>query len=189
MTFAIAAAGTGGHVYPGLAVGEALVAAGIRPSDIVCIGGDRLEATVFPDAGFPFEQLGIRGLQRGKLVENLGLPGLLHRARARALAILDERKVKAVLGFGNYITVPVAMAARRRQLALFVHEQNAHPGMANRLASRWAQRSFVSFPDTPQLHRAEFTGNPLRQIFREFDRDKLRPRAIEYYGLRPQRVT
>lgn len=103
--------------------------------------------------------------------------------------MLQEHKVGVVLGFGNYITVPVAMAARKLDIPLFVHEQNAHPGLANRLASRWAERAFVSFPDTPQLHGPEFTGNPLRSQFDGFDRDVLRSRARERYGFDTDRFT
>lgn len=189
MKYALAAAGTGGHVYPALAVGEALTAAGIAPSDVVFIGGDRLEASAVPAAGFPFEALEVRGLTRGKVAVNLGIPRMLLRARARAAAILHDEKVRVVLGFGNYITVPVALAARQHQIPFFVHEQNAHPGLANRLVSRWAERAFVSFPDTPQLRRPEFTGNPLRSQFDGFDRAALRPRALARYGLEPDRLT
>ena len=189
MTYAIAAAGTGGHVYPGLAVGQALVAAGVAPGDVAYFGGDRLEASTFPDAGFPFEAVVIRGVERRKVLANLEIPAMLLRARSRVRAVLEERKVNVVLGFGNYITVPVAMAAKQLRLPLFVHEQNAHPGIANRLASRWAGTSFVSFPDTPQLHRPEFTGNPLRSLFWGFDRGTLRGQAMEHYSLDASRTT
>ncbi len=189
MTYAIAAAGTGGHIYPALAVGEALTAAGVAPSDVVFIGGDRLEATVFPKAGFPFERLDVWGFQRSRIAANMGIPRMLWRARSRAAAIMYEHKVRVVLGFGNYITVPVALAAASRRVPLFLHEQNAHPGLANRVASRWARASFVSFPDTPQLRRPTFTGNPLRALFHDFDRDRLRPEARARYHLADDRPT
>ena len=73
-SIAIAAAGTGGHVYPGLAVGEALVDQGVDQSDILYVGGARLEATVYPGAGFPFGSVELRGLERRLTARNLGIP-------------------------------------------------------------------------------------------------------------------
>jgi UDP-N-acetylglucosamine--N-acetylmuramyl-(pentapeptide) pyrophosphoryl-undecaprenol N-acetylglucosamine transferase len=170
-------------------VGEALVAAGVAQEDVAFIGGDRLEARVFPEAGFPFLQIEVQGLQRGEILANLRIPAILVRARRRAIQIVRERKVDAVLGFGNYITVPVAMAARRLAVPLFIHEQNAHAGLANRMVSRWARESFVSFPNTAGLTRPTYTGNPLRAIFTGFDRDGLRSGAQTHFGLVPDRVT
>jgi len=83
MTYAIAAAGTGGHVFPGLAVGEALVAAGVPADSILFVGGSRLEARVYPEAGFPFLEVEIRGLQRRLTTSNLTIPGLVVRASNR----------------------------------------------------------------------------------------------------------
>lgn len=189
MTFAIAAAGTGGHVYPGLSVGEALVDAGVDRTEIVYIGGDRLEARVYPDAGFPFEQIEMRGFARKAVRRNLGLPSMVVTATRRAGRIFDARRVSAVLGFGNYITIPVALAARRRRLPFFIHEQNALPGVANRVVSRLARHSFVSFPDTPNLARTQVTGNPIRAQLAAFDRSALRGVALERYALDPDAIT
>ena len=189
MTFAIAAAGTGGHVFPALAVGEALVSAGVDRSEVAFIGGARIEASVFPQAGFPFHQIEVQGLQRGEILANLRIPAILMRARRRAVHILVERKVRAVLGFGNYITVPVALAAQRLSVPLFIHEQNAHAGLANRMVTRLAEASFVSFPNTPQLVRTEFTGNPLRAMFATFDRRALQSEALAHFGLKPDPFT
>lgn len=183
MTFLIAAAGTGGHVFPGLAVGEALVARGVAREDVLYVGGDRLEATVYPDAGFPFLGLELRGLQRSLTPRNLSLPRVVWRARERMVAEIGARVVRAVLGMGGYVTVPTALASRRARVPLLVAEQNAVAGLANRIAARWATRVFTAFPGTRGLEGGEWVGNPCRQSLVELDRDGLRKPAREHYGL------
>ena len=185
MGFVVAAAGTGGHVYPGLAVAEALVEAGVGRSEILCIGGDRVESIIFPENGFEFLQLELRGLKRSLSPKNLTLPAVVLKARRRVAEELTSRKVGAVLGLGGYVTVPVAMAATRTGTPLIVAEQNAGAGLANRIAARWAERVFVSFPDTIGLPGAEWVGNPVRSPISRFDRASLRDEALRYYGLEP----
>lgn len=185
MSYLIAAAGTGGHVFPGLAVGEALVRLGVAREDVLYIGGDRLEASVYPREGFPFLGFQIRGLQRSLSPSNLLLPVVVTRAKRRVEAVISEREVKSVLGMGGYVTIPAAMAARKAGIALFVAEQNAEAGLANRVASLWAERSFVAFPHTKGLPRGEWVGNPVREPFWSFDRQMLRDEALIRYGLSP----
>lgn len=183
MTFLIAAAGTGGHVFPGLAVGEALVDRGVARSEVLFVGGNRMEATVCPAEGFPFLEVDIRGLRRSLSPSNLGLPLVVRRASARIAEAIEERSVKAVLGMGGYVTIPTGLAARRARVPLFVSEQNASAGLASRLASRWAAQTFASFPQTEGLPGAKWVGNPVRRAFWDFDREKLRPSATSRYGL------
>lgn len=162
MTFAIAAAGTGGHVFPGLAVGEALVASGVPRDDVLFVGGSRLEASVYPEAGFPFLSVELMGLQRRMTTENLRIPLVVKRAVDRIAVEFADRRVGAVLGLGGYVTVPTGIAARRLGVPFCVSEQNAHAGLANRLMSRLAVRSFGAFPDTEGMRKAEWIGNPVR---------------------------
>lgn len=185
MTFLIAAAGTGGHVFPGLAVGEALVDRGVARSEILFVGGNRMEATICPQEGFPFLEVDIRGLRRSLSPSNLSLPLVVRRAGARVAEAIEQREIGAVAGMGGYVTIPAGLAARRTSTPLFVSEQNASAGLASRLASRWAARTFGSFPTTDGLPRAEWVGNPVRRAFWDFDRDRLRPAALERHGLDP----
>jgi UDP-N-acetylglucosamine--N-acetylmuramyl-(pentapeptide) pyrophosphoryl-undecaprenol N-acetylglucosamine transferase len=183
MTFAIAAAGTGGHVFPGLAVGEALLSREVPKESILYIGGDRIEAEIYPGAGFPFLEVEIRGLQRSLTTRNLSLPRVVLRARDVIAAAIGERGIDVILGMGGYVTIPAALAARRTGVELFVAEQNAGAGLASRVASRWASRVFTSFPVTDGLAMGEWVGNPVRQALATFDRQRLRPVAIGHYGL------
>lgn len=183
MTLAIAAAGTGGHVFPGLAVGEALLSRGVPKESILFVGGDRIEAEIYPNAGFPFLRVEVRGFQRSMTTRNLTLPRVILRARDAIASSIEERAVSVILGMGGYVTIPAALAARRAGTALFVAEQNAGAGLANRVASRWASRVFTSFPHTQGLERGEWVGNPIRQALAGFDRDRLRPAALHHFGL------
>lgn len=189
MTFAIAAAGTGGHVFPGLAVGEALVDLGVRRDHILFVGGDRLEATVFPDAGYPFLAVEVRGLQRRLTLANLAVPLLVWKARNVIRGEFADRGVSAALGLGNYVTVPFGWAAHAAGIPFFIAEQNAHAGLGNRIAQRWARDAFVSFPATSGLARQTVTGNPIRAQLARFDRAALRQEAVQHYALDPRLPT
>ncbi|MDH3471514.1 MAG: undecaprenyldiphospho-muramoylpentapeptide beta-N-acetylglucosaminyltransferase [Acidimicrobiia bacterium] len=188
MKFAIAAAGTGGHVYPALAVAEELVKRGHDRDDVVFFGGDRLEATAVPAAGFPFVAVEVRGLKRSISPSNLMLPVMVARAASKMAKTIRSRGVSAVLAMGGYVTGPAAIAARRTRSQLVIHEQNGLPGLANRLASRVASEVLVAFPSAAaKLRRATVVGNPLRAEFVGFDRAQLKPLALARYGLDAQR--
>lgn len=183
--FAFAAAGTGGHVYPALAVADALVAGGIAREDIVFIGGDRMEATTVPAAGYEFVGVEIQGLRRSLSGENLKIPRQLWTSTRRIAELLRTRKTRVMTAFGGYVSVPAAWAARRSDVKLFVHEQNAVPGLANRMISRGANRTFVAFPEAiGTLSKVEVVGNPLRPQFASFDRGALASEARDRYQLR-----
>lgn len=184
MTFLIAAAGTGGHVFPGLAVGEALVDLGVPRADVLYVGANRLEASVYPEEGFPFLQVEIRGFRRSLSLKNLGLPALVLRARSKIRQAIDDRPVKTVLGMGGYITIPTGMAAAKAGIPFMVAEQNADAGLANKIAARWASRRFGSFPETAGLE-AEWVGNPVRESFWSFDRAGFGEMARKRYHLQP----
>jgi UDP-N-acetylglucosamine--N-acetylmuramyl-(pentapeptide) pyrophosphoryl-undecaprenol N-acetylglucosamine transferase len=188
MSFLIAAAGTGGHVFPGLAVAEALVQKGVSQDAIVFVGGERLESEVYPAAGFDLEQFEIAGLKRVLARSNLALPGIVRRASAGIARLMRDRAIAVTLGFGGYVTLPTAIAALRTRTPLLVSEQNAEAGLANRVASRWARRSFGAFPTTKGLRRGEWVGNPIRATLAEFDRTALRADARATYGIDPGAV-
>lgn len=188
MTFAVAAVGTGGHVFPALAVAEALVAAGVDRADVLTVGGDRLESTVFPDAGFPFLRAELAGLQRrptlANVLANLRLPFVVVAAVFRLRKAFREAGVRVLLGAGGYVTVPAAIAARLAGAAVMVTEQNAHAGLGNRVAGWIARRRFGSFPETEGLD-AEWVGNPVRAgLLGSVDRLAARSR----YGIGPDGI-
>lgn len=180
MTIAIAAAGTGGHVFPALAVAEAI---GDHP--LVFIGGDRFEATAVPAAGHELVSVEVRGLERSLTSRNLGLPLVVRRAAATIAEEFRRREVSALLATGGYVTVPAALAARRLGIPYWLAEQNAHAGLANRLMGRWAEATFTSFEVTTGAVRPRHVGNPVRAAIAHLDRAAGRPGALERYGLEP----
>lgn len=184
MTYAFAAAGTGGHVYPALAVAGALVAQGVPRDEIVFFGGDRMEAETVPQAGYRFCEVEIRGLRRSPSPANLALPGLVARAARRIAGEMRVAATKVTTVFGGYVSIPAGLAARRVGAGLFLHEQNAAPGLANRLLSGRTKTSFVAFPAAARrLRNAVVVGNPLRPALAEFDRAALAVAARARYDL------
>jgi undecaprenyldiphospho-muramoylpentapeptide beta-N-acetylglucosaminyltransferase len=158
----IAGGGTGGHVVPALAIGRALVARGHAPASVHFVGSSRgIEARLVPAAGFPLTLLPGRGIVRRLSRDNVGAVVGLGQAVGRAVALLARRRPKVVVSVGGYASVPCALAAATLRVPIVVHEQNAVPGAANRLAARFARASAVSYPGT-LLPRAVVTGNPVR---------------------------
>jgi UDP-N-acetylglucosamine--N-acetylmuramyl-(pentapeptide) pyrophosphoryl-undecaprenol N-acetylglucosamine transferase len=184
MTIGIAAAGSGGHVYPALAVAEVLTSRGVAPEDIVFFGGDRMEADVIPAAGFPFVAVDIHGIRRSLSVDNLTLPLKVRTARNVIVDTIRRRNIEAMVVFGGYVAGPAALAASKTGIPLIVHEANAQPGIANRLIARKADTVFASYaPALSKLPMAEVVGSPLRSAFGEFNRDESRAAAREHYGV------
>ena len=168
--FLLAGGGTAGHTVPAIAVGRALVDAGVDSADIRFVGSRRgSEGRLVADAGFAITLLPGRGIQRRLTAANAGAAGGLAVALVRALALVGRSRPSAVLSVGGYAGLPVALAAALLRRPLVLAEANAAPGAANRLVSRFARAAAVSFPGTP-LPRAVVTGSPVRPEFLALDR-------------------
>lgn len=180
----LAGGGTAGHVSPLLATADALGRRGeVR---ITCIGTETgLEARIVPQSGYPLRTIPKVPLPRRPSLDLLRLPGALRSAVTTAGDILDEVSADAVVGFGGYVSTPVYVAARRRAIPIVVHEQNAVPGLANRVGARVAAGVAVTFPGTPLPH-AVVTGMPLRTQITHADLAALRAPARAELGLPPQ---
>jgi UDP-N-acetylglucosamine--N-acetylmuramyl-(pentapeptide) pyrophosphoryl-undecaprenol N-acetylglucosamine transferase len=157
----IMAGGTGGHVFPGLAVAEALRA---RDCAVVWLGTERgIEARVVPASGIEIEWISISGVRGRGVTAYLIAPFRMLSAVRQALAALRRRKPTAVLGMGGFVAAPGAIAAWLTRRPLVLHEQNSVAGTTNRLLAPLAAKIFTAFPDTfPAWARAEVVGNPVR---------------------------
>ena len=156
----IMAGGTGGHVFPALAVADELRARGVP---VVWLGTHKgIEARVVKQAGYQIEWLSITGL-RGKNAATLLLaPFRLALACAQALRVLSQRKPSAVLGMGGFTAGPGGMMAWLTRRPLLIHEQNAVAGLTNRILARFASQVLEAFPDTFN-NKAMTVGNPVRK--------------------------
>lgn len=154
----IMAAGTGGHIFPGLAVARALLECGAEVSWLGTPKG--LENRLVPAAGLSLDQIGISGLRGRGLTGWVLAPLNVLRAMWQARAILRQRRPQCVLSMGGYVAGPGGLMARLMGVPLLIHEQNAVAGLTNRLLRPLARRVLSGFPDV--LQGAEHCGNPVR---------------------------
>ena len=158
----IMAGGTGGHVFPALAVAEWLRARGVAVTWMGARTG--LEATLVPKAGIPMEWIEVSGLRGKGLGRKLRTPLMLGRALWQAGAILRRLRPPVVLGMGGFASGPGGIMARLLGIPLVVHEQNAIAGMTNRWLARFASQTLEAFPNTfSPARRAITVGNPVRE--------------------------
>lgn len=156
----IMAGGTGGHVFPALAVARELKA---RGAEVSWLGTRRgLEAEVVPAAGLPIDYISIAGLRGKGLAGWLLAPWRLAVALVQAMRILGKRRPTAVLGMGGFVTGPGGVAAKLSGRPLIIHEQNAVAGLTNRLLSRIADQVLEAFPAAFHGEKVQLTGNPVR---------------------------
>ena len=158
----IMAGGTGGHVFPALAVAERLRQAGVP---VVWMGTRQgLEAKLVPAAGIAIEWIGVAGLRGKGLRRLLTLPFMLGRALLQARTILRRLRPPVVLGMGGFASGPGGLAARLLGIPLVVHEQNAVAGLTNTWLARLANQVLEAFPGTfPPARHAMSVGNPVRE--------------------------
>ncbi|SNR33728.1 undecaprenyldiphospho-muramoylpentapeptide beta-N-acetylglucosaminyltransferase [Blastococcus mobilis] len=184
----LAGGGTGGHIEPMLALADALRR---RDGDlrITCLGTARgMETRLVPARGYDLRLIPPVPLPRKPTVDLLRVPGRVRRAVADTRALLDEVSADVVVGFGGYVALPAYLAARRSGVPIVVHEQNALPGLANRVGARLAARVAVTAPGTP-LYRGEHVGMPLRTAISSLDRAARRVEARAEFGLDADRPT
>ncbi|MFS3130261.1 undecaprenyldiphospho-muramoylpentapeptide beta-N-acetylglucosaminyltransferase [Nocardioides sp. Bht2] len=188
MRVLLAGGGTAGHTSPLLATADAIRR--LEPSaEITCLGTPRgLETRVVPEAGYPLELIPPVPLPRKPNADFFRVPARLRAAVKQTMDVFDRVDPDVVVGYGGYVSMPAYLAARRRKLPLVIHEQNALPGLANRVGSRFADRVAVSFPDTP-LKGGEFVGLPIRRMISQLDRVALRAEAREFFELDAERPT
>lgn len=158
-TLLVMAGGTGGHVFPGLAVAHALREQGWK---VVWLGNRTgMEATLVPRHDIPMEFIQFGGLRGKGLVTKFLLPLNLLRAFWQSIGALRRVRPSVVLGMGGYITFPAGMMASLLGRPLVLHEQNSIAGLANKVLAKVADRVLCAFPDT--LPGGEWTGNPVRE--------------------------
>jgi len=159
----ITAGGTGGHIFPALAMAERLSNLGWS---VYWMGGTHgLEGLLVPKDKYPTLLLNFSGVRKKGVSRLLRLPFDLIRAISVALIFILKMKPNVVLGFGGYPSIPGGVAAVLARVPLVIHEQNSIPGLANKLLSKFSKTIFLGFPSV--LNGGVFVGNPIRKSFND----------------------
>lgn len=163
MKVIISAGGTGGHIYPALAIVDKIKEKEPN-SEILYIGThDRMENDIVPKTGIPFKTIKIYGFYREKIWKNAKTIHYFLKSYRECKKIIKDFKPDVVLGIGGYVTGPVIYAAHKLGVKTFIHEQNTIPGKSNKFLSKYADKIGVSFKSSSKFFPEEktiFTGNP-----------------------------
>jgi UDP-N-acetylglucosamine--N-acetylmuramyl-(pentapeptide) pyrophosphoryl-undecaprenol N-acetylglucosamine transferase len=159
-TIIVTAAGTGGHVFPGLAVAQYLKK---QNCNMHWIGSNGMEAGIIPKHDISFHKIDFSGIRGKGIVKLIMAPFLLINAILQAKKILKQLNADLVLAMGGYISVPVGIAAKILGIPLVIHEQNAVPGMSNKILSKFANKTLLGFDKS--ISGGHYTGNPVRENF------------------------
>lgn len=184
----LAAGGTGGHVYPAIAIADALKVA--RPDLSILFAGTRahMEWTAVPKAGYAITSIWISGLIRRMTIQNLLFPLKLMVGLAQSLGILMRYRPDLVVSCGGYVAGPIGWMAAKRGVPVVVQEQNSYPGVTNRMLGKHAERVYVAYAEAaayfPARH-VRLTGNPVRATLAVADRSE----ALRRFGFDPDRKT
>ena len=181
----IAAGGTGGHIYPGVALADALKRK--EPAATISFVGTMkgLEKTLIPDAGYRLDFIDVKPFQRELSLAPLAAGLSLLRATGQARRLIAG--ADAVAGMGGYPTLPTIAAARWSRIPSVIHESGATAGLANRVAARFTPNIALAFPEAaagfPRRAEPKVVGMPLREDVATFDRSRLRALARSEYGI------
>ena len=190
MRLVIAGGGTGGHIFPALAIAGALKK--LEPAiDILFVGAiGKMEMEKVPQAGYPIEGLDIVGFNRSSLIKNIALPWKLLKSFWRVRKLLQRFKPSAVLGVGGYSSFPVLRMAQLMHIPTFLHEANAYAGRSNQLLAKKASCVFAGVKGLDRFfpeHKIIYTGNPVRAAIAH---TTINPaEASIHFGLDPLRPT
>jgi len=190
LSIIIAGGGTGGHIFPAVAIANAIK--NMRPDvDILFVGAKgKMEMEKVPQAGYIIEGLDIAGFNRSSLIKNIGLPLKLIKSFLQVRTIFKKFKPMTVIGVGGYSSFPVLKFAQAQGIKTFIHESNSFAGKANIMLGKNATKIFVAIDGMDKFFPASkiiISGNPVRasitnnQISRE--------EAILFFGLKPEKKT
>ncbi|MBZ5858235.1 undecaprenyldiphospho-muramoylpentapeptide beta-N-acetylglucosaminyltransferase [Flavihumibacter profundi] len=186
----IAGGGTGGHIFPAIAIANALKKMDPQVELLFVGAKGKMEMEKVPQAGYQIEGLDIAGFNRSSLIKNIGLPFKLIRSFFQVRKIFDRFKPDAAIGVGGYSSFPVLRLAQQRGIYSFLHESNSFAGKSNQMLGRKATVIFVASDGMEKFFPKDkimVTGNPVRSniVHAAIDRET----AIKFFGLDPARTT
>lgn len=170
--------GTGGHIYPAISIADEIKRR-FSSAQILFVGAERgLEKTIVPDNGYAIELIPIHGFNRKKLLKNIKVMKEFKEGSRRAADILKWFDADVVIGTGGYASAPLLKAAQKMGIPTYIHEQNAYPGMTNKMLEKHVKKVFLGFEEAsryfkyPEKHVV--CGNPVRRDFLDADRKTAR---------------
>lgn len=156
----IVAGGTGGHIFPGIAVADYLKEQGWQ---IVWLGtSDRMEADVVPRHNIAIRYIDVKGVRGNGVMRLLKAPFMVIKAIWQARKVMKQEKPNVLLGMGGYVTGPAGVAAKLRGIPVLIHEQNAVAGLSNKLLAKIANQVMAAFPSAFESDHCKIIGNPVR---------------------------
>ncbi|MDP5202154.1 undecaprenyldiphospho-muramoylpentapeptide beta-N-acetylglucosaminyltransferase [Flavobacterium sp. DG2-3] len=188
--FILSGGGTGGHIYPAIAIANELKLQ-FPDAEFLFVGAkDKMEMQKVPQAGYEIKGLWIAGLQRKLTLQNMMFPLKLASSLLESKRIIKKFKPNAVIGTGGFASGPLLQAAGSAGIPTVVQEQNSYPGITNKLLSKKANAICVAYQNLERFFPKEkivLTGNPVRQDL--IDIESKREEAIAFYGLDPNKKT
>ncbi|RYJ39737.1 UDP-N-acetylglucosamine--N-acetylmuramyl-(pentapeptide) pyrophosphoryl-undecaprenol N-acetylglucosamine transferase [Flavobacterium anhuiense] len=188
--FILSGGGTGGHIYPAIAIANELKLQ-FPDAEFLFVGAkDKMEMQKVPQAGYEIKGLWIAGLQRKLTLQNLMFPLKLASSLLESKRIVKKFKPNVVIGTGGFASGPLLQAAGSAGIPTVVQEQNSYPGITNKLLSKKANAICVAYQNLERFFPKEkivLTGNPVRQDL--IDIESKRDEAIAFYGLDPNKKT
>lgn len=186
----IAGGGTGGHIFPAIAIANAIKQ--LQPGiDILFVGAKgKMEMEKVPQAGYEIQGLDIAGFNRSSLIKNIGLPYKLIKSFFQVRGIINNLKPDAVIGVGGYSSFPVLRVAQAKGIPTFIHESNSFAGKANMMLGKKATKVFVVGDGMEKFFPAEkimVTGNPVRKSIASAN--ILKSDAVKFFGLDDSKTT
>lgn len=186
----IAGGGTGGHIFPAIAIANALKKINERNAILFVGAKGRMEMEKVPQAGYEIKGLDIAGFNRSSLIKNIGLPYKLLKSFLQVRTIINDFTPDAVIGVGGYSSFPVLRYAQAKRIPTFIHESNSFAGKSNRLLGKKATKVFVATDGMEKFFPASkimITGNPVRKSIAEASVSK--EEALQFFGLGSDRKT
>ncbi len=186
----ISGGGTGGHIFPAIAIANALKQK-VEGIEILFVGANgRMEMEKVPAAGYNIVGLNISGIQRRLTTANLTLPFKLLGSVKQSMSIIKNFKPDVAVGVGGYASGPLLLAASLKKLPFIIQEQNSYAGVTNKFLGKWAEKICVAYPGMERFFPADkiiLTGNPVRQDINNLEGKRIR--GIELFGLNPNKKT
>lgn len=169
----IVAGGTGGHIYPAIAIINKIKEKEPN-SEFIYIGTtDRMEKDIIPKLDIPFVGMEMKGLDRKRLLANFSIVRMFYKVVKQSIKVIKDFKPDVVVGAGGYITAPVLYAAHKCNIPILIHEQNSIPGISNKFIGKFATSICVSLPNSLELfpkEKVHLTGNPRSEEIMKVDK-------------------